>query len=304
MTAGRATPGVAPRPIEGVIPILLMPYDELGRIDTESLEREVDFVIEAGVHALGIALGSEVFKLTEAERDLATRTVIRAVDGRIPVVVNTGADGTDLAIAYSRAAEAAGADALMVIPPHFMPVGPEEIADHYRRLDAAVGIPIILQDIPQAPVGPGLALRIAESCRNVRAIKVETPPVTTRVAETVALVDERLTVIGGAGGGYLIEELRRGSRGTMPFPSQPAAFVEVWNRFVAGDLAGARAVFESTIVPVLRLGSQSADLFYHVNKQLLVRLGVLRTAVVRAPTMTIDPLTQREIDELLERLVG
>jgi 4-hydroxy-tetrahydrodipicolinate synthase len=298
-----SAPGGTP-PMEGVIPILLTPFDEQGRIDPEGLEREVEFVIGAGVHALGIALGSEVFKLTEGERDLVARTVIRAVNGRIPVVVNTGADGTDLAIAYSRAAEAAGADALMVIPPHFMPVGPAEIADHYQRLDAAVGIPIILQDIPQAPVGPGLALRIADACRNVRAIKVETPPVTTRVAETVALVGERLTVIGGAGGGYLIEELRRGSRGTMPFPSQPAAFVAIWDRVGAGDLAGAREVFESTIAPVLRLGSQAGDLFYHVNKQLLVRLGVFRTAVVRAPTTAIDAITQREIDELLERLTA
>jgi 4-hydroxy-tetrahydrodipicolinate synthase len=55
---------------------------------------------------------------------------------------------------------------------------------------------------------------------------------------------------------------------------------------------------------VLRLGSQAGDLFYHVNKQLLVRLGVFRTAVVRAPTTAIDAITQREIDELLERLVG
>jgi 4-hydroxy-tetrahydrodipicolinate synthase len=294
----------ATTPIEGVIPILLTPFDEQGRIDPESLEREVDFVIDAGVHALGIALGSEIFKLTEAERDLVARTVIRRVNGRVPVVVNTGADGTDLAIAYSRAAEEAGADALMVIPPHVMPVGAEEIAGHYRRLDAAVDIPIILQDIPQAPVGPALALRIADACRNVRAIKVETPPVTPRVAETVAVVGDRLTVIGGAGGGYLIEELRRGSRGTMPFPSQPAAFVAVWDRFNAGDLAGARETFETQIAPVLRLGSQAGDLFYHVHKQLLVRLGILRTAIVRAPTMTLDPVTQREIDELLERLAG
>ena len=52
---------------------------------------------------------------------LVTRTVVRHVAGRVPVVINSGAAGTDLAVQYSRAAEAAGADALMVIPPHFMP---------------------------------------------------------------------------------------------------------------------------------------------------------------------------------------
>ena len=72
--------------------------------------------------------------------------------------------------------------------------------------------------------------------------------------------------------------MRRGAQGTMPFCSQPAAFVEIWNRFRAGDEAGARAVFDATIMAVNRLGAQGGDLFYHVHKQLLVRLGVIRSA--------------------------
>ncbi len=89
----------------------------------------------------------------------------------------------------------------------------------------------------------------------------------------------------------------------MPFCSQPAAFVETWNRFQAGDEAGAREAFDATIMAVNRLGAQGGDLFYHLHKQLLVRLGVIRTAHVRGPTITVDPVSQREIDALLERLV-
>src|SRR5690606_12367672 len=143
---------MAARTIEGVVPILVTPFDEQGRIDVDSLKSLIDFNIAAGVHGLGVALGSEIFKFSEAERDLVARTVAGHVAGRVPVVINTGASGTDLAVQYSRAAEAAGADALMVIPPHFMPASAAEIADYYRTIDAAVGIPLILQDIPQAPV--------------------------------------------------------------------------------------------------------------------------------------------------------
>ncbi len=258
--------------LQGVIPILVTPFDEAGRIDTASLQQLIDFNIDAGVNGLGIALGSEIFKFSEAERDLVTRTVVDRVAGRVPVVVNTGAPGTDLAVLYSRAAEAAGADALMVIPPHFMPAGPEEIADYYRTIDRAVGLPLILQDIPQAPVPPGLALRIARDCPNVTYIKVETLPITTKVAEMATAAGDVLTIFGGAGGTYFIEEMRRGARGTMPFCSQPAAFVETWNRFRAGDEAGARRVFDDHIMAVNRLGAQGGDLFYHLHKQLLVRL--------------------------------
>ncbi len=290
--------------LKGVVPILLTPFDEKGRIDTDSLESLIDFNIEAGVHGLGVALGSEIFKLNEAERDLVAKTVIGHVNGRVPVVINSGASGTDLAVQYSRAAEAAGADALMVIPPHFWPTSAAEIIDYYTTIDAAVGIPLILQDIPQAPVSPGMALKLRESSRNVRLIKVETLPVTTKVAEMAAAAGDKLTIFGGAGGGYFIEEMRRGAKGTMPFCSQPKAFVETWSLFQAGDEAGARRVFDASIMAVNRLGGQGGDLFFHLHKQLLVRLGVIRTARVRSPTILVDPISQREIDELIDQLVS
>jgi 4-hydroxy-tetrahydrodipicolinate synthase len=290
--------------LEGVVPILVTPFDEGGGIDEESLARLIDFNIDAGVHGLGVALGAEIFKLNQAQRDAMSKAVVGHVAGRVPVVINSGAAGTDLAVMYSRAAEAAGADALMVIPPHFMPVSAAEIMDYYRAIDAAVGIPIVLQDIPPAPVPPAMALRLAEECRNIRYVKVETLPIAAKVADMVATAGEALTVFGGAGGGYFIEEMRRGAKGTMPFCSQPEVFVETWNRFQAGDEAGARTVFDARAMAVIRMAQQGGDLFYHLHKQLLVRLGVIRTAVVRRPTMTVDAVSQGEIDALIDALVA
>src|SRR6266702_1691530 len=103
--------------LQGVYPILAMPYDQAGRINTEVLEREVEYLVEAKVDGLGIALASEVPMLTEAERELALRTVVAQTRGRAKVVMNTGAAGTDLAIHHSRRAEELGADALMILPP-------------------------------------------------------------------------------------------------------------------------------------------------------------------------------------------
>jgi dihydrodipicolinate synthase/N-acetylneuraminate lyase len=289
--------------ITGVVPILVTPFFLDGRVDEESLRSLIDFNIAAGVDGLGVALGSEVFKFTEAERLAVIRCVVGHVAGRVPVVINSGATGTDLGVHYSRMSAEAGADALMVMPPTFMPVGADEIADYYREVSRAVEIPIILQDIPQAPISPGLALRIAGECANVGYIKVETVPVTTKVADMAAAAGDRLTIFGGAGGAYFIEELRRGARGTMPFCSQPAEFVEVWKLFSAGDEVGAQRVFDTAFTRINRLGAQGGDVFYHLHKQLLVRRGVIRTAYVRSPTMTLDAITQREIDMLLESLV-
>jgi dihydrodipicolinate synthase/N-acetylneuraminate lyase len=291
-----------PGSMQGVFPILVTPFDERGRIDEESLRRLIDFNIDAGVHGLGVALGSEIFKLSEHERDVVTKIVVSQVRQRVPVVINTGAPGTDLAVQYSCRAEELGADALMVIPPAFMPVGPAEVLEYYRAISDAVKIPIFLQDVPSAPISAPLARQIAESCEWVRYIKVETVPITNKVAAMVAEAGDQLTVFGGAGGGFFIEEMRRGSMGTMPFCSQPEAFVQVWKLVQSGDEETARTVFDQVIAPMNRIASQGAGIFYHVHKELLRRRGIIATAKVRSPAPSIDELTQRELQDLIREL--
>ena len=288
--------------MRGVFTILVTPFDEQAQIDEDSLRSLVDFNLDAGVHGVGVALGSEVFKLSEAEREQVTRIVVDQAGGRIPVVINTGAAGTDLAVSYSRAAEANGADALMIMPPTFMPAGPDAILEYYRAISDAVGIPIFIQDTAGAPVSAGLALQLTETCERVRYIKVESLPTTTKVAAMVSQAGDKLVVFGGAGGGYFIEEMRRGSVGTMPGCSQPEAFVEVWDLFQSGDEHAAREVFDRKITPVNRVAGQGMDAFYHIHKEILRQRGVIRTAVVRSPTSPVDELTRRELQQVIDDL--
>jgi 4-hydroxy-tetrahydrodipicolinate synthase len=288
--------------MRGVFPILITPFDENSQIDEESLRRLVEFNLQAGVHGLGVALGSEVFKLTEAERGQVTRIVVDQVKGRVPVVINSGASGTDLAVHYSRMAAGDGADALMVLPPTFMPAGPDETVAYYRAISDAAGLPIFIQDTATATVASSLARRIGESCQWARYIKVESLPVAARVAEMVAQAGDQLIVFGGAGGTYFIEEMRRGSVGTMPFCTQPEAFVEVWNLYQSGDETGAQEVFNRMILPVNRVASGGAGLFYSVHKEILRQRGIIRTAKVRSPAAAMDEWTRQELQQVIDTL--
>jgi dihydrodipicolinate synthase/N-acetylneuraminate lyase len=290
--------------MEGVVPILLTPFFDDGRFDFASLERQVEFNVAAGVHGLGLAIGSEMFKFTEAERAELISATAKAIGKRTPLVVNTSAAGSDLAVHYARLAEQQGADILMIYPPTFLPAGVEEIVDYYRRIDAAVGIPIVLQDVVQAPIPAVVALRIADACKNVTSIKVESVPVTAKVAAMAKAAGDRLTIFGGAGGGYFIEEMRRGARGTMPFSTQPSEFLAVWDLFQAGDHARARQVFDARIMAVNRLALQEADVFYHLHKRLLVRMGVFTSAHVRSPTVVVDEVTRLEIEDIIDGVLA
>ncbi len=288
--------------MQGVYPILVTPFDEESQIDEESLRRLIDFNLDAGVHGLGVALGSEVYKLTEAERARMTRIVVDQVAGRVPVVINTGANGTDLAVHYSRMAHENGADSLMVLPPSFFPAGADEVLAYYRAISDAVPLPIFVQDVAASPISAGLARRLAEECEWVQYIKVESFPVVEKVAAMSEEAGDVLTIFGGAGGGYFIEEMRRGSVGTMPFCTQPEAFVDIWNRVRAGDEAGAWETFNRYLVPIARLAAQGAGLFHGVHKEILAHRGVIRTAVVRAPAASMDSLMREELSMLLGEL--
>lgn len=288
--------------ITGIVPILLTPFRADTSIDYASLRLEIEATLSTGVHGIGIAIGSEIFKLTQRERRDMLRAVVDQVEGRVPVIMNTSAPGTAPAVELATEAAEAGASRLMIWPPDFFALGPDAVIEHLSRIAEAAPLPIILQDVPQAPISPALALRIAEAVPLVDTIKVETNPTVAQVSAMVAAVGDKLTVLGGAGGGTLVEEHRRGARGTMPFASQAAEFMQVWQALEAGDETRAATLIETEILPVSRLGFQSGDMFYHVHKALLCQAGVFRHARVRPPTAEPDATTRAELAQLLARI--
>ncbi len=288
--------------LSGIIPILLTPFDQNEAIDFDSLHREVEMTLAAGVHGIGIAIGSEIFKLTQDERLRMLRAVADQVAGEIPIVMNTSAPGTEVAVRLAVEARDAGATRLMIWPPDFFPTGADSVVEHLSRIADAAGLPIILQDVPQSPISPALANRIANEVALVDTIKVETQPTVEQVNAMVREAGDRLTILGGAGGGTLVEEFRRGARGTMPFASQSREFMAVWAALQGGDESEAERIIETRILPISRLGFQGRDLFYHVHKGLLQKEGLFQNATVRMPTATPDATTQAEIDGLLDRV--
>jgi 4-hydroxy-tetrahydrodipicolinate synthase len=293
---------VTEKQMQGVYVILVTPFDEQSRVDEDSLRSLVEFNLKAGVHGIGVALGSEVMKLSESERALVTRIVVDQVRGRVPVVINTSGAGTDLAVFYSQTAQDNGADALMILPPTWMSPGPAEIREYFKAISDAVHIPIFIQDAGATPVSAELSRQIAEEGENVRYVKVESAPLPQKVGDVVAYAGDLLTVFGGAGGNHFIEEMRLGAVGTMPSCSQPEAFVEVWDLFQSGNEPAARETFDRTIAPVNRLVNQAPAAFYHINKEILRQRGVIRTAKVRGPVPPLDEQIRRELQTVIDRL--
>ena len=287
--------------MKGIFPILLTPFDDDGRIDEESLRSEVEFNLAAGVHGLGLALGSELLKMTEEERQRVTKIVVDQVRGRVPVVVNTGAQSNVVAALYSRQAEELGASAVMCMPPS-MGVSGSEMRSYFKAISDAVRVPVWIQDTTYVVVPAGVIRQIADESERVRYAKIESAPNPLKVQEAVQQAGHLITVFGGSAGTYFVEELARGGVGTMPWPSTPEVFVKIWNRWQAGDKDGARETFERELLPILRVSSTGVRLGHTINKEILKRRGVIKSAHVRAPSDPLGALAEWELSETLERL--
>ena len=292
------------RSMKGVYPILSAPINEKGQLVIDDLENQVEWMIEKGVHGLGIAVATEIYKFNEEERDLILKTVVGVNNGRVKVVMNTGGEGTDHAIALSKRAEELGADALMIRPTSFIPMPASENIEYFGRIAESVSIPIFLQDQGTAQVPPAMAVACANRHENLCYIKVETPPTVPRMGETQKLAEGTgLVLFGGAGGAFAVEEFKRGSVGTMPGSTLPDMFVRVWDAFQEGDEEAANAEMRkhSPLISILAQGQGFANWIY---KHIMVRRGVFSPGsdFARHPALKPDDEHYREIDSLLESL--
>lgn len=287
--------------LSGVYPILYMPFDKKSQIDIDDLRRLTEFMIESGADGLGIAMGSEIFKMSEAERDLVLKTVVDQVNGRVNVVMHTGAQGTKLALSYSMQAKELGADALMVTPPTMIPVPNEITVKHYREISENVQIPIFIQDIWTSPIPPSVVVEIVKTTEYAKYAKAETPPTVMRTSELKKLGGSEVIVFGGFWGLNFVAELNRGSAGTMPGCAIIEFYTKAWKYWKMQKPEEAMLHMRK-IAPLLSLLTRSLDVSFHLDKEILRRRGIINSVNVRMPTSKPDEITYRELDVLLDSL--
>lgn len=223
--------------LEGIIPILLTPFDEQEAIDYAALRQEVEFVLHTGVIGVGFGFASEIGRLTEDERLTLVRAAADQLHGRLPILAPIGADSTRATIARGIATRDAGATWLMVTPPASPGIDDELLFDHYRQVAEQVASPVVVQDAPQhtgVDMSPRFLGRMAKEIASVAGVKVEARPSAPKVAAVAQEVGNAASVLGGAGGLDFFHELDRGASGRVPSAETPVAFVDMYEHHRAG----------------------------------------------------------------------
>lgn len=128
---------------------LVTPFDEKGRIDFGALEAIVDEQIVAGVDFL-VPCGTtgESATLSRDERKAVTAAVVRAANGRAPVVAGAGGNHTARAVFWARDAAAAKADGILSITPMYNRPSPEGLVRHFSAIADATDLPILVGNEP------------------------------------------------------------------------------------------------------------------------------------------------------------
>ncbi|HLW80093.1 MAG TPA: dihydrodipicolinate synthase family protein [Terriglobia bacterium] len=284
-----------PRKFRGIFAILETPFNLTDAIDEEDLAREVDFCVRGGAHGLvWPQLAAEFYLLLDEERMRGAEVIIKAAAGRRPVVIGVQAPVKELAVKLARHAESKGADAVIALPPYLGHAGLDTAADYYRSLAHAVGIPIFIQNSGGA-WGPAMptdfVIRLARELPQLGYIKEEVEPVGHRLSE-YARSGVMSGIFSGSAGRNLLNELPRGSSGTMPACEFIDVDAQVYDLAAAGKSDEAHQLFQK-LLPMINLEETYGMPF---AKAVLVRRGVFKTAKMRGQTGAA--LDQFDEDEL------
>lgn len=287
-----------PRRFNGVYSVLATPFHDDGTLDLPGLRRVVEHQLASGVGGVVcFGLASEGYKLDDGERAAVIDVVVEAVAGRVDVVIGCDHTGTEAAAARCFRARDAGATAVMLFPPTLVKPGAAGLAEHYAAA-AEAGLPVIVQDAPAwtgVTLSPDALGDLAASTPAAGFVKVEAPPTAPKIG---ALLDRGIECIGGYGALYLLEELERGVRATMPGCAFPRAFVEILGHHAAGRRDEARQLVHQ-MLSLTVLSMSSLDLFVVLQKRMLVEAGLIASDRVRRPVASVPDAQQLAFAERL-----
>jgi 4-hydroxy-tetrahydrodipicolinate synthase len=137
---------------KGSFTALITPFDG-SEVDYDAFCRLVEVQIQEGTHGLvPVGTTGESPALSHDEHQKVVERCVAAAGGRIPVIAGAGSNSTKEAIDLARHAEKAGAAAVLVVTPYYNKPTQEGLYQHYKAINDALGIPILIYNIPSRSV--------------------------------------------------------------------------------------------------------------------------------------------------------
>lgn len=231
--------------IKGVVVPILTPIDQEEQIDEPALREQVDYVIAGGVAGI-LAFGSngEFYVMEEEQMEQGIRIIMEQAAGRASVYFGIGAIGTKKCCRLARMADKAGVAGISILQPMFLKPTEAELFRHFKTIAQSVAhLPVLLYNNPGRvgyTLSAGLVERLAHEVPNIVGMK-DTSGDITQTSEFIRRNrDVGFRVFGGKDT-LLYASLCHGAVGGVCTAANfmPELITDIYNKYVAGDLAGA-----------------------------------------------------------------
>ncbi len=270
----------------GIYPILYAFFDRDGAPLREPIVAQVEAAVRHGAHGVAVlGLATETNKLAERERRQIMAWTAEAVEKRLPLAVTVAEPSVHGQVEFIRAAQAAGADWVILQPPAGGFAEPEYIR-FFGAVAERVDLPVALQNAAQF-LGVGLSnaglKTLHRNHPNVCLLKGEAPAHVIR--RTIEETEGAYRVFNGRGGLELPDNLRAGCAGMIPAPECFDVQVGIYEAMTTGrreDEAEAETRYRS-ILPLVTFLMSSIDTFVCYGKRLTARRLGIEEVFDRAP---------------------
>jgi 4-hydroxy-tetrahydrodipicolinate synthase len=229
---------------KGSITALVTPFKD-GAVDEKAFRAFVNWQIENGTNGLvPVGTTGESPTLSHKEHERVVEICVDEAKGRVPVIAGAGSNSTSEAVAFAQHAEKVGADAVLVVTPYYNKPTQEGLYQHYKAINDAIGIPIIIYNIPGRSVidmSVDTMARLYE-LKNIAGVKDATANM-ARVSQQRKAMGPDFILLSGEDATAL-GFMAHGGHGCISVTSNvaPALCAEMQNACLEGDFASALKV--------------------------------------------------------------
>ncbi|KEZ54301.1 4-hydroxy-tetrahydrodipicolinate synthase [Metabacillus indicus] len=277
------------------------PFDKNGNIDFQKTTQLVDYLINNGSDSLVVAgTTGESPTLTSEEKIALLKHVVQAAGGRVPVIAGTGSNNTKDSIDLTKKAEAAGADAIMLVAPYYNKPSQEGMYQHFKTIAASTKLPVMIYNVPGRTVvsiSPAVIARLAE-LPNVVAVK-EASGDLEAMAEIISSTPEDFAVYSGDDG-LTLPALAIGGRGVVSVASHIIGneMQEMISAFRSGETARSGAIHRK-LLPVMQQLFKAPS---PAPVKTALQLRGLDVGPVRLPLLALTESERNELISVLSKI--
>ncbi|MCM4165426.1 MULTISPECIES: dihydrodipicolinate synthase family protein [unclassified Arenibacter] len=159
--------------LKGIIPPMVTPLNVDGGLDVKGLERLIEHLINGGVHGIFLlGTNGEAPSLSYALRKELITKACTFIGGRVPVLVGITDTSFDGSLDIAAHSKEAGADAVVVAPPYYLPISQEEMMNYLERLIPQLPLPVMMYNMPSC-TKLHLSLETVKKAKELGAIGIK-----------------------------------------------------------------------------------------------------------------------------------